>query len=262
MRLPDFESLVTRMAAELPPEYLDGIAEIVVSPKTIPHPLRSDVYTLGECIPLPAAGSEVDDIHSRVVLYHGSFRATAHGDPQFDWREEAWETLTHEVRHHLEWRARAPDLEALDRAAEANYARQDGEPFDPLFYRDGEPVAPAVYRIEDDYFLEQVVKEPPGQLQFTWHGREYQADVPAQATLPALLVVEGVEEPPPGELVLALVRKARVRDLFRTPAAWQGLVVARSIGDVQATDGADSADDSGDVEDAGGAADENNHDVN
>ena len=133
---------------------LEGIAEIVVSPATLPHPVRADVYTLGECIPLPATADDVDSIQSRVVLYHGSFQALARIDPGFDWREEAWETLTHEIRHHLEWRARAPALEALDAAAEANFARQSGEPFDPGFYLDGEKAGEGIYRIDDDFFLE------------------------------------------------------------------------------------------------------------
>jgi hypothetical protein len=76
-------------------------------------------------------------------------------DSEFDWRGEAWETLTHELRHHLEWRARAPDLEEFDWAAEQNFARQDGERFDPTFYRSGEKVAEGIYRLDDDFFLER-----------------------------------------------------------------------------------------------------------
>ena len=239
MRFSDFEAMIAGMSSELPAEYLDGIAEITVSRKTVPHPIRADVYTLGECIPLPAAGSEVDDIQSRVVLYHGSFLATADQDPAFDWREEAWETLTHEIRHHLEWRARVPDLEALDRAAEFNYARQDGEPFDPFFFHDGEVIAPGIFRIEDDYFLEQVVRDPPAQARFGWHGREYQVDVPAEATVPAFLVVEGVSEPPPGELVLVLTRKAGLRDLFRPVTSYQAPVRASRIAGEESADDAE-----------------------
>ncbi len=81
----------------------------------------------------------------------------------FDWREEAWETLTHELRHHLEWRARAPALEAFDRAVEQNFARQDGEPFDPLFYLDGEPAGESAYRVEDDVFLDRAGRRGAGQ---------------------------------------------------------------------------------------------------
>jgi hypothetical protein len=215
------------MAGELPAEYLEGIAGIEVSPKTLPHPIRADIWTLGECVPLPGGDHDPDTVQSRILLYFGSFQALAADDPDFDWREETWETLTHELRHHLEWRARAPDLEALDRAAEANYARQDGEPFDPLYYHDGERVAPGVYRIEDDFFLEQVMRSRPARVQFAWHGRDYQAATPDALTLPAFLTVSGVADPPPGELYLVLRPRPRVRDLFRPAPVYQGTIEAR-----------------------------------
>ena len=229
MRIADFETMVQGMAAELPTEYLDGIAEIVVSRATLPHPVRADVYTLGECIPLPATADDVDSIQSRVVLYHGSFQALGGTDPEFDWREEAWETLTHEVRHHLEWRARTPALEALDAAAEANFARQDGETFDPSFYRDGEEVAPGIFRVEDDYFLEL---RPEGQaVQFAWHGRSWIADLPAGVAAPAFLTVHGLEEPPPGELVLVIPRRPGITGFFKVPVVFQAEVDARTVVD-------------------------------
>src|SRR5439155_538461 len=82
------------------------------------------------------------------VLYHGSFAALARlGD--FDWRTEAWETLAHELRHHLEWRAHVSRLEAYDWAAEENFRRHEGQPFDPLFYRSGESVEDGVWKVAD-----------------------------------------------------------------------------------------------------------------
>ena len=78
MRLSDFEAMVVRMAGEVPREFLDGVAEIVVSPRTLPHPERPGIFTLGECIPLPAAADAgPESIQSRIVLYHGSFAALA-----------------------------------------------------------------------------------------------------------------------------------------------------------------------------------------
>jgi predicted Zn-dependent protease with MMP-like domain len=216
MRLADFDSLVRRLASELPPDFLDGVAEVAVSPKSLPHPTRADIYTLGECIPLPApAGEPAGAVQSRIVLYHGSFQNLARLDADFDWREEAWETLTHELRHHVEWRARVPALEAYDRAAEQNFARHDGERFDPSFYLDGNAPAPGVYEVDGDYFLDRVVSAPPARLELDWHGASYGAAIPAGLTLPAFLAIEGVDEPPPGELVLVLRRKPRLSDLFR-----------------------------------------------
>ncbi len=229
MRLDDFRAMVRRMADEVPPEYYEGIADVTVSPRTLPHPVRADIYTLGECIPLPGGELGSTALQSRIVLYHGSFRALADITPGFEWRREAQETLHHELRHHLEWRASAPDLEAYDRAAEHNFARVDGEPFDPLFFLDGEAPAPDVYQVDDDYFLDRVIRQPPESVQFTWHGRAYRVAVPPRITLPAFLLVEGVAEPPPGELVVVVRRRPRIWDLFRAAAAVEVVVQAEAL---------------------------------
>jgi hypothetical protein len=39
--------------------------------------------------------------------------------------------------------------------------------------------------------------------------------VPPGLTLPAFVTLDGIAEPPPGELVLVLRRKPRLTDLFR-----------------------------------------------
>jgi hypothetical protein len=225
MRLADFEAMVARMAGEVPREFLDGVAGITVSPRTLPHPDRPGIFTLGECIPLPAtdaAGPE--GVQSRIVLYHGSFAALAELAPGFDWREEAFETLTHELRHHLEWRARAPDLEDLDWAVEQNYARQDGEAFDPVFYLSGAPVADDAWRVEDDVFLDRIVTRVPEAVSVRWSGVDYAVPVPAGATLPAFLVLEGAAGAPEGELVLVLRRKPGVLTLFRPTRTYHAAV--------------------------------------
>lgn len=224
MRLSDFEAMVTRMAADVPAEFLDGIAEIVVSPRGLPHPDRPGIYTLGECIPLPAADATPEGIQSRIVLYHGSFAALAETTPGFDWREEAFETLTHELRHHLEWRARAPELEELDWAVEQNYARHDGDAFDPGFYLAGVPAGDDLWRVEDDVFLDRIVREVPERASVRWRGRAYEVPVAPGASLPAFLSLEGVAEPPEGELVLVLRRKPGLRALLRPPQVFQASV--------------------------------------
>jgi hypothetical protein len=229
MRLSDFETMVRRLADEVPADFLHGIAEIAVSPRTVPHPAREEIYTLGECIPLPAVDGSTEGIQSRVVLYYGSFLALSRSASGFDWRAEAWETLTHELRHHLEWRARAPALEAYDRAAEHNFARQDGEPFDPLFFLDGEPAGPDGFRVDDDVFLDRTVDAVPPEARLLWRGRVYRVTVPADATLPAFLALEGIAEPPDGELVLVLRRPPALRDLLRRTPAFHAAVQAAEI---------------------------------
>lgn len=221
--------MVRRFADEVPADFLQGVAEIAVSPRTVPHPDRAEIYTLGECIPLPTADAGSEGIQSRIVLYHGSFTALARLQPGFDWRSEAWETLTHELRHHLEWRARAPALEAFDRAVEQNFARQDGEPFDPLFYLDGEPAGDDAYRVEDDVFLDRLVDELPPVVKLQWRGRLYRIEVPTDAGLPAFLTLDDIAEAPEGDLVVVLRRKPALRDLLRPNPPTQATVRAAEV---------------------------------
>lgn len=218
MRLDDFRDMVERMAGEVPAEYLEGIAEIRVSGKTVPDPALPEVWTLGECLPVDPRGHPVQ---SRVVLYHGSFTAVARGRPDFDWREEAWETLTHELRHHLEWLADAPDLEAYDWAADQNFRRHEGRSFDPLFFEAGEALATAVKRVDDDVFVDHLLsrrawRRAAGRRhRFTWRGSVYDVSLPEPIAPVTFVVVDGVADPPPGELVLVVRRRPGLTDLFR-----------------------------------------------
>lgn len=220
MRRSDFEAMIRQMTTEVPPDFLDGIEGIEVTGKTIPHPLRADVYTLGECVPHAFGPEESTRMQSRVLLHYGSFAALARITPGFDWRQEAWETLTHELRHHLEWRARVPALEALDDAVEANYARHDGEAFPALFFLDGEAVAEGVYKVEDDVFIDVPLtgKEWKAQAgaprRFQWHGRSFWIVVPRGPADILFLTVRGVEPEPAGELVLVVRRRPGARDLW------------------------------------------------
>jgi hypothetical protein len=213
VQLHDFRQLVKRLAQEVPPAYLDGVVAVDVSPKALPHPVHADVYTLGECVPIEWSG-DGSDLQSRVVLYHGSFQALARlGD--FDWREETWDTLTHELRHHLEWRARVAALEAYDWAAEQNFARREGEAFDAAFYRSGESIDARVFKVEDDMFVEGAESREPQPLTLTWHGRRYRVPLPGAVGRPAFVTLEGLVDPPPGQAVLVLPRRPGLRDLFR-----------------------------------------------
>ncbi|MCU0621393.1 MAG: metallopeptidase family protein [Gemmatimonadales bacterium] len=235
MRLDDFRAMVRGMADEVPAEYLDGVLEIVVSPRTVPHPTRDGVFTLGECVPVAGGGSE-GPVQSRVVLHHGSFAALAADGPAFDWADEARQTLLHELRHHLEWRAQASELEAFDRAAEHNFARQEGESFDPLFHLDGEVRAPGVYQVDDDWFIDCAVRRLEREVAFTWRGRRYAVSVPDGTGLPCHLEVEGVAHPPPGDLVLVLRRHPSVLDLFRRQRCTRAAALARPLADAAPLD--------------------------
>ncbi len=227
MTLEDFRGLVARLVREIPDEFYDGIIEVTVSPRTSPHPTRGDIWTLGECIPV--SGEAPGEVQSRIVLYHGSFAALASVTDGFDWVGEARETLQHELRHHIEWRARRDELEAYDRAAEENFARHDGEEFDPLFFLEGEQVAPGIYKVEEDWFLDRVVSQLPGTVEVEWHGRRYDVALP-EAGLPAFVTLEELLDPPAGEVTLVFRRKPGLLSLFRRDRPTSVSAVARSSG--------------------------------
>jgi hypothetical protein len=216
LKFADFRTMVDRLAREVPAEFRDGIVAIEVSSKTVPDPVRGGVYTLGECIPLEWSGNGAN-LQSRIVLYHGSFAALARpraGEPE--WRHEAWDTLAHELRHHLEWRADVGALAAYDWAADQNFARSGGQPFDPVFYRSGEQLAPGVYKVDDDVFIETDERIGPVELKVTWHGRRYRVPTPPGARPPLFLALEGLLAPPAGDVVVVVPRRPSLSDLWRS----------------------------------------------
>jgi hypothetical protein len=92
-----------------------------------------------------------------VVLYYGSFLALSALDEAFDWDYEIWETIVHEIRHHRETAAGEDALEEVDYAEDQNFARLEGEPFDPFFHRAGEPVGPSAWEVDGEVFVERAV---------------------------------------------------------------------------------------------------------
>lgn len=216
---------------------MDGLT---VRPEALPHPTLSEVYTLGHCLTerYPSDWGGPDTIRSIVVLYHGSFRALAALDPDFDWEEELWETLTHEVRHHLETLAREDELERLDYAVDEALKRDQGEAFDPLYYRYGREAAPGIYQVEYDFFLEQEWDEDDFEkapwIEFSWHGNRWR--IPRPETLGDLhyVWVWGVDVGP-GTLQLVLVRKRGWRRLLREwrrreePELWESEAEAEPL---------------------------------
>lgn len=230
MRLDDFRNLVERLKQDIPARFESGVADIDVSPKTVPDPVRRGVYTLGECVPLSWSGDGAD-LHSRIVLFYGSFAALARESPGFDWRAEAWDTLTHELRHHLEFRAHVDALEAYDWAADQNFARHEGQVFDPVFYRSGERVADGVYKVDDDVFLERGSGlGARDSVEVTWHGRRYRAPVTGIG-LPAFLTLDGLADQPHGDAVLVLPKRLSFRDLWRRSAVTQSVVRVHPVHD-------------------------------
>jgi hypothetical protein len=213
-----FEEFEQRARADwerIPERYRSGVDGLVVHRSAQPHPSLPDVYTLGECVTesYPSAFGDADTIRSVVVLHYGSFFRLSRLDPEFDWEDELWETLTHELQHHLESLADDDRLGDMDYAADENFRRYQGETFDPYFYREGLP-EDGWYRVEQEYFRE-VEAPAAGGIEFEWSDVRYTVAVPETAAdVTFLTVIGGVEDPPAG---LHLVRLApRPPGLFGT----------------------------------------------
>ncbi len=104
MTFDDFQALVEEMVADIPPEFMDGLSGVHVLPQARREPEYEDVYRMGEYLdpgPSDFLGAG-EGLGRHIALYYGSFAIIAAGDPDFDWEDETWETLTHELRHHVE----------------------------------------------------------------------------------------------------------------------------------------------------------------
>jgi hypothetical protein len=73
-----------------------------VFPEAKPEPGLKGVWRLGEYLDPgpPSAFRGFEGLGRHIALYYGSFLQVA--GPGFDWEGEVWETLLHELRHHLE----------------------------------------------------------------------------------------------------------------------------------------------------------------
>ncbi len=223
MTFEEFEATAHEMWAEIPDEYKEGIDGLVVKREVEAHPDHPDYWTMGMCYtePYPSGYQGPDTTRSFLALWYGSFRKVAERDGDFDWEGEIWETITHELRHHLEFLAADDALEGVDYAMEEGYKRGAGEPFDPWYWQAGEEVAPGVYQVEYDLYLERRWREgemAPGEtLRFEWEGHPFTIPAPEELGDLHFVWVNGI--PMGGWLQVVLVREfgvgERLRRFFR-----------------------------------------------
>ena len=184
MNFADFERYARRLFEEIPEPYLEGIDGLTVSRQAREHPTLPGVFTLGQCLTEGHVSDYggPDTTRSVIALYWGSFRAVAERDADFDWVGEIWETLTHELRHHLESLAGDDALGETDYAAHETFKRQEGLEFDPWYYQHGEALNGGVFRVEQDYYVEQLWSaaafEAAVGIDFTWRGTRYRIPRP------------------------------------------------------------------------------------
>lgn len=127
MTYEEFSALIEEMVDDVPEQFLRGLQGVHVLPEAREEEGYQEVYRLGEYLdPGPAdflgAG---EGLGRHIALYHGSFAAIAAVDPDFDWEDEAWETLTHELRHHVESLAGEDWLVQEDEADSLEFERRD-----------------------------------------------------------------------------------------------------------------------------------------
>jgi predicted Zn-dependent protease with MMP-like domain len=215
VKFEEFERRARRAFGEIPEEFRRGVDGLTVLREAVPHPTLPDVYTMGHCQTEehPSDYGGPDTTRSVIALHWGSFRELAHKDPDFDWDEELWETLTHELRHHLESLARDDDLEQTDYAADELFKRDDGRPFDPWYYQKGDDLGGGVFDVEGDVYLEQPWSDEDfgraEAIDFHWRGRSYRLERPPDLGDVHFVRVLGPDfEDDPLELVLTRRRRA------------------------------------------------------
>jgi len=222
-----------RVFEEIPEDFRDGIDGLTVHRRTLPHPRFDGVYTMGECVTesYPSSWDGPETVRSVVLLYWGSFRALARPDPGFDWTEQIWETLTHELRHHLESLADREELTGVDYAMEQIFLRNDGRDFDPGYYRHGDRIGPNTYAVEDEVYIEQRCKasdfEKGEGISFPWAGRTWETGHPVElGEVHFIRIVDGIAPPPYIEVVL--VRRSSWRERIRRGLAGRGFEIHES----------------------------------
>lgn len=110
------------MVDQIPPLFLEQLnGGISLLEEVKPDEQLHDVYILGEYIDQPYG------LGSLIVLYYGSFAATLAGEPESVWKRELWETLLHELQHHVEALAGMGDLQVEDEARFEAWLKEEGE---------------------------------------------------------------------------------------------------------------------------------------
>jgi hypothetical protein len=220
VKFAEFEREARRAYEEIPPEYREGIDGLAVLPDALPHPTLGGIYTLGMCLTesYPSGWSGPETTRSTVALYHGSFEKLARQDPGFDWEGELWETLTHELRHHLESLANEDQLEAVDYALDETFKRGDGLDFDPWYYQSGDEVSEGIFRVEYDFYIEAEWTPErdfrDGRVPFRWHGQGWSIPLPEDPADVHFIWIDGIDVGP-GTLQLVLVRRRPFLDNLR-----------------------------------------------
>lgn len=180
MDLATFERRALAYWNAIPARYREGVSQVVVE-----HDAFQDPETFGEgwlygmCEADPVVSVVPDaPVVSRIRLFYGSFvEIAADEGPDFDWEEELWETLRHELQHHLEWRAGGDEMGEEEELERENERRMNGEPFQVGYHRAGLALGRGAYLADDTLFVETALSPDAWAalahdgLAVTWDGQ-------------------------------------------------------------------------------------------
>ncbi len=198
MHLEAFERYAFACWESIPEHFREGVTQFVVDPGVFFKEEFDDGWVYGTCEPdaamlaLPEA-----PITSIITLYFGSFVHIASDAEDFDWREEIWETVRHELQHHLEWRSGVDHLGDDDDLQDENSRRVQGLPFAGDFHRLGTQLGRTAWLADGDLFVElelpearweRVLGEP---IEVSWGGvRAIAPPVPAELWTEGLIYAD------------------------------------------------------------------------
>ncbi len=120
LTIDDVEQYLETLIDTFPPalfKELNGGISLEETTKDDPEFPPGEVYIMGEYV--------VDYLGQSIVLYYGSMVEIAKQEQWelADWHKELRDTLSHELTHHMEWRAGTKTLEDKD-ALELEAMRQ------------------------------------------------------------------------------------------------------------------------------------------
>ncbi|MFQ5864601.1 MAG: hypothetical protein ACE5IW_05160 [bacterium] len=99
--------MAEELVGQIPDKFKKGLAGIYVSPNEVRDDDIPGVYVLGHY-------NHGGYYEPSIDIYYGSFRKVFRGLPSLQLQNELWETITHEIRHHLEESAGLLDLRIFD----------------------------------------------------------------------------------------------------------------------------------------------------
>lgn len=102
-----FCDLADEIIRRIPEIYKQGISGVFVTREVVKDEEIPEVYILGHY-------NHGGYLEPTIDIYYGSFRQVFRGSPLAEIKEELWETITHEIRHHLEENAGLHTLEIFD----------------------------------------------------------------------------------------------------------------------------------------------------